>query len=163
MFVPVYTYCSSDRNIYLNQNSNASSKTKTFAFYKKYLRMNGVDTLYSLYTAALNKPNYYTVMKNRQAKKSMYYHVIGTTAWKCPYLELSWSLFSGIWTECGQIHPMRENTYQKNLEYGHFPRSAYQKISSWLSSHEIMLWRIKVLESVPNGDARNMHKKRSFP
>ena len=42
--------------------------------------MNGVDTLYSLYTAALNKPNYYTVMKNRQAKKSMYYHVIGTTA-----------------------------------------------------------------------------------
>ena len=70
MFVPVYTYCSSDRNIYLNQNSNASSKTKTFAFYKKLLRMNGVDALCSLYTAALNKLNYYTVMKNRQAKKS---------------------------------------------------------------------------------------------
>ena len=48
---------------------------------------------------------------------------------KCPYSELFWSVFSHIWTEYGEIHHispfsvrMRENTNQKNSEYGHFSR-----------------------------------------
>ena len=49
---------------------------------------------------------------------------------KCPYSEFFWSIFSHIWTEYGEIlriSPysvrMRENTDQKNSEYGHFSRS----------------------------------------
>ena len=49
---------------------------------------------------------------------------------KCPYLEFFWSVFSHIWTEYGEIlriSPysvrMRENTDQKNSEYGHFSGS----------------------------------------
>ena len=44
----------------------------------------------------------------------------------CPYSEFFWSVFSHIRTECGKIfriYPylvrMRENTDQKNSEYGH--------------------------------------------
>ena len=49
---------------------------------------------------------------------------------KCPYLKLFWSAFSRIRTEYGEILSispysirMRENTDQKNSEYGHFSRS----------------------------------------
>ena len=45
----------------------------------------------------------------------------------CPYSEFYWSAFSRIWTEYEEIlriSPysvrMRENTEQKNSEYGHF-------------------------------------------
>ena len=51
---------------------------------------------------------------------------------KCPYLELFWSLFSRIRIEYGEILrispysvQMRENTDQKNSEYGHFWYSVY--------------------------------------
>ena len=54
------------------------------------------------------------------------------TAWKCPHSEFSWSVFARIWTEYGKIWRitpysiwMRENTGQKNSEYGHFSRSDY--------------------------------------
>ena len=50
---------------------------------------------------------------------------------KSPYLELFWSVFSGIWTEFGEtgsicLHPVRTrgNTDQSNSEYGHLPRRA---------------------------------------
>ena len=49
---------------------------------------------------------------------------------KCPYSEFSWFLFSRIRTEYGEIRSicpstirMRENTDQKNSEYGQFLRS----------------------------------------
>ena len=49
---------------------------------------------------------------------------------KCPYSELSWSVFSRIRTEYGEIlrispYPvrMRENADHHNFEYGHFSRS----------------------------------------
>ena len=49
---------------------------------------------------------------------------------KCPYLEFFWFVSSHIWPESGKILPvypylggMRENTDQKNSEYGHFSRS----------------------------------------
>ena len=49
---------------------------------------------------------------------------------KCPYSELFWSAFSGIWTEHGEIlriYPhsvqMRENTDQNNSECGDILRS----------------------------------------
>ena len=45
---------------------------------------------------------------------------------------LFWSRFSRIWTEYGDLkskHPysvqMRENTDQKNTEYGHFSRNVF--------------------------------------
>ena len=40
---------------------------------------------------------------------------------KCPYLEFFWTVFSRIWTEYGGIR--RENSDQKNSEYGHFLRN----------------------------------------
>ena len=56
---------------------------------------------------------------------------------KCPYSEFSWSAFSRIRTEYGKIQSispysvqMRENTGQKNFEYGHFPRSV-SETNSW--------------------------------
>ena len=49
---------------------------------------------------------------------------------KCPYLEFFWPTFSRIWNEYGEIRSissysvqMRENTDQKNSEYGHFSSS----------------------------------------
>ena len=42
---------------------------------------------------------------------------------KCLYSELSWSVFSCIRTEYGEISRMRENADQINSEYGHFSRS----------------------------------------
>ena len=49
---------------------------------------------------------------------------------KCPYSEFLCSLFSRIRIEYGEIHRifpysvrMRQNTDQKNTEYGHFSRS----------------------------------------
>ena len=52
---------------------------------------------------------------------------------KCPYSEFFWSVFSRIRTEYGKtrsISPcsvrMRENTDQKNSEYGHFSRNESQ-------------------------------------
>ena len=51
---------------------------------------------------------------------------------KCPHLEFSWSVFLRIWTKyenIRSIYPysvqMRENTDQKNFEYGHFSSSVY--------------------------------------
>ena len=50
---------------------------------------------------------------------------------KCPYVELSWSAFSCIQVEYGEIQNispysvrMRENADQNNSKYGHFSRSA---------------------------------------
>ena len=50
---------------------------------------------------------------------------------KCPYVEFFWFVFSRSRTEYGDILSispysvqMRENTDQKNSEYGHFSRSA---------------------------------------
>ena len=47
---------------------------------------------------------------------------------KCPYSEFFWSVFSRIWSEYGERISlysvrMRENTDQKNSEYGDFSRS----------------------------------------
>ena len=49
---------------------------------------------------------------------------------KCPYSEFFWPVFSYTRTEYGEIRSispysvqMRENTDQKNSEYGHFWRS----------------------------------------
>ena len=49
---------------------------------------------------------------------------------ECPYLELFFSTFSCIQTECGEVRSnssysaqMRENTNQNNSEYRHFIRS----------------------------------------
>ena len=51
---------------------------------------------------------------------------------KCPYSEFFWSVFSRIRTEYAEIlrispysARMRENTDQKNFEYGHFSRSTF--------------------------------------
>ena len=57
---------------------------------------------------------------------------------KCPYSQLFWSAFPGIWTEYEEalcISPysvrMRENADQNNYEYGRFLRSKHNlKISS---------------------------------
>ena len=53
---------------------------------------------------------------------------------KCPHLELFWSVFSRIWTECGEVWSispcsvrMLENTDQNNSEYGNFLCSVLQK------------------------------------
>ena len=55
---------------------------------------------------------------------------------KYPYSEYFWYVFSRIWTEYGEIlrispHSvqMRENTDQKNSEYGHFSRS--DQLGQW--------------------------------
>ena len=43
---------------------------------------------------------------------------------KCPYSEFFWPVFFRIWTEYSPYSVrMRENTDQKNSEYGHFSRS----------------------------------------
>ena len=49
---------------------------------------------------------------------------------KCTYSEFFWSVFFRIWTEYGNLlynslysPRMRENTVQKNPEYGHYLRS----------------------------------------
>ena len=47
---------------------------------------------------------------------------------KCPYSAFFWSVFSRIWSEYGERISlysvrMRENTDQKNSEYGDFSRS----------------------------------------
>ena len=54
---------------------------------------------------------------------------------KCPYSELFWFVFYGIWTEYGEIlriSPysvrMRENTHQNSSEYGHFLRSVTDEL-----------------------------------
>ena len=54
---------------------------------------------------------------------------------KCPYSEFFWTVFSRIWTEYGGIR--RENSDQKNSEYGHFLRnvvSNHLHERSWLKS-----------------------------
>ena len=65
-----------------------------------------------------------------------YYFIRGSYSLhiKCPYLELFWSLFSGIRNEYRELRnsslylvQMRENTDHKNSEYGHFLRSDYHK------------------------------------
>ena len=64
--------------------------------------------------------------------KKIYFISISTLALrkKCPYSEFFWSAFSRIPTEYGELlrkSPysvrMRENTDQKNSEYGHFSHS----------------------------------------
>ena len=54
---------------------------------------------------------------------------------KCPYSGFFWSVFSRIWTKYGDIRSispysvqMRENTDQKNPEYGHFSRSGFKTV-----------------------------------
>ena len=42
---------------------------------------------------------------------------------KCTHSQFFWSVFSHIWTEYSIRIPMRENTDQKNSEYGRFSRS----------------------------------------
>ena len=46
---------------------------------------------------------------------------------KCPYSEFFWSVFSAFGINTERYHPysvrMRENTDQKNSDYGHFSRS----------------------------------------
>ena len=75
-------------------------------------------------------------------KRASYYEwnsvEISSLSEKCPYSEIFWSAFSRIRTEYGEILRissysvrMRENTDQKNSEYGHFLRSAYYMIVSW--------------------------------
>ena len=61
---------------------------------------------------------------------------------KCPYSEFFWSVFSRIQTEYGEIRSIspysvrvRENTDQKNSEYGHFSRSAYQRAVQNISQY----------------------------
>ena len=56
----------------------------------------------------------------------MTFQISETLREKCPYLELFWSTFSRIRAEYGEILRyslrMRDNTDQKNSEYGHFLR-----------------------------------------
>ena len=54
---------------------------------------------------------------------------------KCPYPEFFWSLFSLIRTEYVERYSiqMRENTDQKNSEYGHFLRSDGSYCKIWLT------------------------------
>ena len=61
------------------------------------------------------------------------YHIIDSLSEKCPYSELSWSAFSRVQTEHGEIFRislysvhMRENAEQNNSEHGHFLRSVKQ-------------------------------------
>ena len=61
---------------------------------------------------------------------SDYAEAYSTLHEKCSYSEFFWSAFSRIVTEYGEILrislysvQMRENTDQKNSEYGHFSRS----------------------------------------
>ena len=66
-----------------------------------------------------------------QYEQLSYMNPLWWSLWeKCPYLELSWSVFSLIRTEYGEIQSispysvqMRENVDQNNSEYGHFSRS----------------------------------------
>ena len=44
---------------------------------------------------------------------------------KCPYSDFFWSVFSRILTEYEYLARMRENTGQKNSEYGHFLRNEF--------------------------------------
>ena len=56
---------------------------------------------------------------------------------KCPYSEFFWSVFSPIQIEYGDIlcissylFQVRENTHQKNFEYGRISRSDFSKKSN---------------------------------
>ena len=61
---------------------------------------------------------------------------------KCPYSVFSWSVFSRIWSEYGEIQSislylvdMPENTDQKNTKYGHFSRGVFsgnEPVSLWV-------------------------------
>ena len=69
---------------------------------------------------------------------------------KCPYSEFLWSAFSRIRTEYGGMWSissysvrMRENTNQKNSEYGHFSRSA-----SFMNLFEYV-WIIYLIHFLP--------------
>ena len=60
----------------------------------------------------------------------VFFNDVLTLRKKCPYLELFWSAFSRIRTECGEIRSispysvrMRENADQNNSGYRHFSRS----------------------------------------
>ena len=64
-----------------------------------------------------------------------------------PYSEFFWSVFSRIRTEYGEIRSkspysvrMRENTDQKNPEYGHFSRSAscYQSLLNFFTQCKLL-------------------------
>ena len=68
---------------------------------------------------------------------------------KCSYLEFFWSVFSHIRTEYGEIlrvSPysirMRENTDQKNSEYGHFWPVSVLKINPFLA-FDLILYPLK--------------------
>ena len=70
---------------------------------------------------------------------------------KCPYSEFFWSVFSRIRTEYGEIScispcsaRMRENTDNKNSEYGHFSRSDRKR------SLARNAWNITINPFVPN-------------
>ena len=67
---------------------------------------------------------------------------------KCPYSEFFWLVFSRIWNEYGHILRIspysartRENTNQKNSEYGHFsPSPSYTIISTHKNSLKNMIF-----------------------
>ena len=71
------------------------------------------------------------------------YHAFLTLREKCPYSQFFWSVFSRVWTAYGEIRSispysvrMRENTDQKNSEYGHFTCSAcYQHYHGEMTMH----------------------------
>ena len=71
---------------------------------------------------------------------------------KCPYSEFFWSMFSRIRTECGEIlHispysvQMRENTNQKNPEYGHFLSSVSEtNIFVFCESCDVNQWYMHI-------------------
>ena len=75
-----------------------------------------------------------------------------STAWKCPYSEFFWFVFSRIWTEILRFSPysvrMRENTDQKNSEYGHFSHSVHFQFFFRLSLQLPALNMILVMQTI---------------
>ena len=71
-------------------------------------------------------------IEKRLQKRAPYNCFYASLGEKCPYSQISWSVFSRIRTEYGEIRRIfpylvrtPENTGQKNFEYGHFSRNAF--------------------------------------
>ena len=78
-----------------------------------------------------------------------YYHSLRK---KCPYSEFFWRVFSRIRNEYGEITSispysvqMRENTDQKNSEYGHFSHSEYDTGLMWVDIRKIFYSQMTTL------------------
>ena len=113
----------------------------------------------------------------------LFFSVVPSTAWKCPYSELFWSVFSRIWTEYGEIFrislysvQMWENVDQHNSEYGHFLRS--DPLIYFLSHEEVSTGQFNLLQKsqfrisyilnerlyvIQKIMGNTLHKKWSFP